>query len=182
MNTVLREDIQRLLDKFEWKDQTFRRVLVRACWAHIEAVIFGMKQMTLRACNLGSADLTANERAFLTETTFVASATGEVAVTVNRIDTLKNLKRTLKLASRFFQVDWKPSFNTTNWRLVYNSLHLRHRLTHPKSTEDLAVEDEEIEDHRNAFLWFAGGFNDFLLSLQARHGHAGAQPSADLEP
>ena len=110
-NTLLREDIQRLMDAFndDWDDQTFRRILVRACWSHIEAVVFGLKQMVLMACTLGSEDLSAKTQAFLRESEISVDGRGNATVRVVRTDTLKNVKLSLKLASKYFDVPWKPN-------------------------------------------------------------------------
>ena len=170
-NTLLREDIQRLMDAFndDWDDQTFRRILVRACWSHIEAVVFGLKQMVLMACTLGSEDLSAKTQAFLRESEISVDGRGNATVRVVRTDTLKNVKLSLKLASKYFDVPWKPNFRAPAWGQLAESLELRHRLTHPKSAAALFVSDSETEALRDGFLWFSGGFNDFLQSMQQRH-------------
>lgn len=171
-NAALRDDIHRLLDVFnnDWNDQTFRRLLVRTCWAQIEAVVFSLKQATLTACTLGSEELSVKTIAFLKETTIVVNSTGQARIEFVRTDTLKNIKLALKLASKYFDVAWKPNVSAQGWSQLRESLELRHRLTHPKSALSLFVEDSEAEAHRDAYLWFSGGFNDFLESLQTRHG------------
>jgi hypothetical protein len=170
-NTLLREDIQRLMNAFseDWDDQTFRRILVRACWSHIEAVVFGLKQMVLTACTLGSEELGAKTQAFLRESEISVDGWGNATVRIIRTDTLKNVKLSLKLASKYFDVPWKPNFRAKAWGQLAESLELRHRLTHPKSAAALFVSDSETEALRDGFLWFAVGFNDFLQSLQQRH-------------
>lgn len=169
---MLREDIQRLLNKFadDWDDQTLRRLLVRSCWAYIEAVVYGLRQVTLAACTLGSVDISARTRSFLSETTIVVNSSGEARIELVRTGTLKNIKLTLKLAAKHFDVEWRPNFGNEGWNQLRQSLELRHRLTHPKSARSLVVENDETESHRDAFLWFSRGFNNFLESLKTRHG------------
>lgn len=170
-NTILREDIQSLMDAFDdnWNDQTFRRLIIRACWAHIEAVVFGLKKIVLTACTLGSVTLSAKTQVFLSETQFTIDSRGHTKIGVVRPDTMRNVKLSLKLASQHFDVAWKPTFGTAAWTQLAESLELRHRITHPKSADALFITDTEAETHRDAFLWFAQGFNDFLGSLQDRY-------------
>jgi hypothetical protein len=125
--------------------------------------------MTLKASTLGSVDMDAGEQRFLSEASFLVDSVGQVQVTAARFDTKKNIKRALKLASARFDVPWKPNFGGDHWELLSQSLSLRHRLTHPKSREDLYVTDAEIENHREAFLWFSKMFTEFLESLQRRY-------------
>jgi len=171
-SALLRDDIQRLLDAFadSWDDQTFRRVFVRASWSYIEAVVFGLKQLVLTACTLGSEDLSFKTRGFLSEQRIEVNSRGEAKVLVVHTETMKNIKMTLKLASTQFDVAWRPAFGNGSWDRLRQSLQIRHRLTHPKTATELQVQDEELDLHREAFMWFAQGFNEFLVSTQRRYG------------
>ena len=169
---LLRDDIQRLLEAFadNWDDQTFRRVLVRAGWSYVEAVVFGLKQIVLRACTLGSENLSAKTQAFLSERRIEVNSQGEARVLAVHIDTMKNIKLALKLASTRFDVPWQPAFGDGSWEKLRDSLQLRHRLTHPKAAAELHVTDPELDDHQKSFSWFMTSFNEFLLSTRRRYG------------
>ncbi|MCC7113679.1 MAG: hypothetical protein IT520_04755 [Burkholderiales bacterium] len=172
MNTLLREDINCLLDKFDsdWASQTFRRLVVRACWSHIEAVVFGLKQISLTAQNLGSGDISGKTRAFLEERQIVVNTVGDATIISVRADTIKNVKLTLKLAARLFDVSWQPQFSGSEWPLFRESVQIRHRITHPKSLKELEITDDEYDSHKTAYLWFTGGFTRFLESMLSKHG------------
>ena len=171
-SALLHEDIKRLFDVFadNWDDQTFRRVLVRASWSYIEVVVFGLKQLLLTACTLGAEDLSPKTRRFLSEQRIEVNSRGEARVLPVRTETMKNIKLALKLASTRFDVAWRPAFGNGSWDRLHQSLQLRHRLTHPKAAAELRVDDAELDLHRDAFVWFATGFNEFLLSMQRRYG------------
>ena len=63
------------------------------------------------------------------------------------MDTLSNIKRSLKIAALRFDLLWKPVFGGTGWRNLAESLEIRHRLTHPKSTAECEVSDLELTVH-----------------------------------
>jgi hypothetical protein len=172
VNVVLREDIQSLLDAYpdNWGHGTLQRALVRACWAHVDAVVFGLKRITLRAAELGSEPMSADEHKFLLERSFVVDSSGGARKKTEYAETKDNVKRVLKLACTKFNLGWAPDFSGKEWLEFGQSLELRHRVTHPKSRADLDIAPEEIELHRRSFLWFSGLFNTLLEKLNEKHG------------
>lgn len=168
MNAVLRDDINALLDVYrdDWIEPAFRRAFVRACWAYIEAIVYGIKEMTLCASNLGAADLPARDLRFLSGVTYVVSSDGVIEVKIIRCDTEQNIRRTLQVAAYCFGVA-TPDFNQKEGRLLKYSLQLRHRLVHPKSVIQLCVTTQEMENHREVFIWFAELFTQFLSDMQS---------------
>ena len=174
VSSVLRDDVVSLLDVFQedWPSQPMRRALVRAAWAHIEGTVFAVKQLVLRACDLGSVELTASDREFLSELLIVVDSVGNAKLESKWCDTLTNVKKTFKLAAACFVLDWRPNFGTQGWQQIIELLEVRHRVTHPKSVEQLELTDEEVEVYRNAFAWFVQVFNEFQSSMLRGH----AQP------
>ena len=171
VSSVLRDDVTSLLDAFseDWLSQPMRRSLVRASWAHIEGTVFATKRLLLRACDLGSVDLFSEEREFLSELLIVVDSAGNAKLHSKWFDTLENIKKTFKLAVSHFDLDWKPDFGTGGWQQLIQLLDIRHRLTHPKSAEQLDLTDSEVGTYRNGFAWFVGIFNEFQLSMLRRY-------------
>ena len=174
VNVVLREDIQSLLDAYpdQWVHGTLQRNLVRACWAHIDAVIYGIKRITVIAAELGSEPLTSAEHKFLLERSFIVDSSGQITEKTEFSETRENVKKTLKIACAKFRLGWSPDFGGTEWVEFGTSLAIRHRVTHPKTRDDLVISEAEIELHRDAFLWFSGLFNSFLEKLNEKHGRS----------
>jgi hypothetical protein len=167
---VLRDDVTSLLDAFneDWSIQPMRRALVRASWAHIEGTVFAVKRLLLRACDLGGVDLSARDREFLSELLIIVDSAGNAKLESKWFDTLSNIKRTFKLAASRFDLDWRPDFGTGGWEQLTQLLHIRHRLTHPKSVKQLDVKDSEAKIYREAFA-FVGVFNEFQSSMLRRY-------------
>ena len=168
---VLREDIESLLSAYrhDWTSQPLRRIFVRACWSMIEGEVFCVKQLTLRACELGNKSLSAEEHVFLSEVRVLVDENGGAELKHVYNDTLPNLKRALKLAASKFELDWNPNFGTQGWEKLTRSLELRHRVTHPKISEELIISDSELEVHKDAFAWFLEVFQDLQVGLVQKY-------------
>lgn len=168
---VLRGDIESLLSAYrhDWTSQPLRRIFVRACWSMIEGEVFCVKQLTLRACELGNKSLSAEEHVFLSEVRVLVDENGGAELKHVYNDTLPNLKRALKLAASKFELDWNPNFGTQGWEKLTRSLELRHRVTHPKISEELIISDSELEIHKDAFAWFLEVFQDLQVRLVQKY-------------
>lgn len=164
---VLRQDIESLVAAYrhEWSSQPLRRMFVRAYWSMIEGEAFCTKQFALCACELGNKSLSAEEHVFLSESRVIVDEEGTASLKHAHIDTLSNLKQTLKIAASNFDLDWAPNFSTQGWEKLALSLELRHRITHPKVAAELVVSESELDVHKDAFAWFLEAFNEFQASL-----------------
>ena len=167
---VLRQDIESLVAAYrhDWSSQPLRRMFVRAYWSMIEGEVFCTKQFTLRACEMGDKGLSAEEHVFLSESRVIVDEEGAASVKHAHIDTLSNLKQTLKIAASKFDLDWAPNFSTQGWKKLALSLELRHRITHPKVAAELVVSESELDIHKDAFAWILEAFNEFQSSLLRR--------------
>lgn len=171
MNEVLREDMSVLLDALDEdpENQTLRRSFVRASWAFVEAMVFGIKAMTLRAMDLGQGDMTWKDRKFLTEESFAVSIDGVVKRKSEYPGAVPNIKCAFQAASKYFELDWKPSFMDVRWQKVPSAIELRNRLMHPKSVRTVHISDEEIQGHRSAIEWFLESYKGMFNGLLAKH-------------
>ncbi|WP_448646722.1 hypothetical protein [Pseudomonas mohnii] len=172
MNAVLRDDINALLEAFgdDWDNQVFRRNFVRACWAYIEAVVYGVKETTLCAVNLSATDLPLRDLKFLTGVTYIVSTDGGVKAKAVWCNTEENIRCALRIAADCFDRVARPDFNDVGWCKTKVSVQLRHRLVHPKCVTQLRVSDQEFDDQREAFIWFAGLFTKFISDMDGYYG------------
>jgi hypothetical protein len=171
VSAVLRQDIESLSAAYQddWSSQPLRRTFVRGYWSMIEGEVFCTKQFILRACELGNKSLSADEHVFLSETRVIVDTNGVATQEHIHVDTLSNIKRTLKTAASKFDLDWTPNFGTQGWKKLTCSLVLRHRITHPKTTAKLTISDSELDMHKDAFGWFLEAFNEFQSSLSRKY-------------
>jgi hypothetical protein len=121
---VLRQDIESLVAAYgdDWSSQPLRRMFVRAYWSMIEGEVFCTKQFVLRACELGGKSISAEEHVFLSETRVIVGENGATALEHVHIDTLSNLKKTLKIAASKFELDGAHNFSTQGWEKLSCSL------------------------------------------------------------
>lgn len=171
VSNLLLKDIQSLIDAYQddWSSQPFRRMYVRSCWALIEGEVYRLKQYALRACELGGKSLCADEHTFLSEVQMIGDQDGVVKQRDVRSSPLENLKRTLKIATSKFELGWTPDFGNQGWAMLRRSLDLRHRITHPKVIAELAISDDELDDHRNGVAWFLEAVGKFQESFRQKY-------------
>ncbi|WP_052321233.1 hypothetical protein [Pseudomonas fluorescens] len=156
MNSILREDLDALLDVFkdDHSNQVLRRNLVRASWAYVEAITYALKHMTSIIVDAGAYELETKQAEFLED---------------ERTDTLKNVKETIKLVAKVFKVPERDLGGGTDWCNVKPTLKIRDRLVHPKSAEELRIEDSEWEAHKNCFVWLVRAFDGLLSDINDQY-------------
>lgn len=68
-----------------------------------------------------------------------------------------------------FELGWIPDFGNQGWVQLRRSLDLRHRITHPKSTAELTITDDELDVHKSGFAWFWESFQKFQTMFQQKY-------------
>jgi exopolyphosphatase / guanosine-5'-triphosphate,3'-diphosphate pyrophosphatase len=171
VSNLLFKDIKSLEDAYgdDWSSQPFRRMFVRSCWALIEGEAHCIKQLTLRACELGGKSLSADEHAFLSEVQMVGDQNGVVKKRNVRKGFLENLKETLKIATSKFELERTPDFGNQGWEQLRHSGDLRDRITHPKTAVELVISDDELGAHRSGFAWYLATISTFQESFDGKY-------------
>ncbi len=167
VSDILRSDIERLMILFEddWSDQFFRRLFIRAYWAMIEGQVYGIKQITLHACILGSKNIEAADHIFLSESEVFINSDGKKTVKPAFKSALTNIKKTFKVADKYFEVKWLPDFNSVGWQKIQNSINSRNEITHPKSFQSLVISDEFFQCHKDACMWFIQAYSELYNKI-----------------
>lgn len=171
VSNLLQKDIQNLVNAYQddWSSQPFRRMFVRSGWALIEGEVFCLKQLALRACELGGEILSADEHTFLSEVEMVADEKGRIWQRDVHEGSLENLKRALKIATSKFELEWTPDFGNQGWEQLRRSRDLRDRITHPKTAAELAISDDELDFQRTGFAWFLETILKFQTIFQEKY-------------
>ena len=79
--------------------------------------------------------------------------------------TLDNIKRTFKFTADKLSLDWLPNYSRNGWSSMSQSLILRHRIVHPKTSVDLNISDDEFNKHKEALEWFIETWVEFQQKL-----------------
>lgn len=161
------QNYQALLADYE--NQVHRRSFVRSCWAYVEAVTFSVKQYTYSVCQMGTVNISQDEYAFLGNMSVMVDIEGNIQIQRDPTKTLANVKRTFKLSSEIFELEWRLNFGSKGWENLRDSLQIRHRLTHPKSVAEVMVSPRDIQIQKDGIDWFVDGFNEYLQSILKRH-------------
>jgi hypothetical protein len=99
------------------------------------------------------------ELAFSEASLFV-NERGEIVEQPRYISTIAMIRLTARVATQLCP-DSTVDLGTTGWRCLKNAFQTRNRITHPKSSSDLAISDEEMACAKVGFFWFL----DFSIHL-----------------
>ncbi len=173
LSDVMRNDVYHSLQAFRDRPTTERqplaRAFVRSCWAYVEGVTFAIKRFTFSACVLGKQGLSVDDHEFLADMRFVVDIEGNAELQPAKTRTLGNVKRTFILSAQIFDLDWKPNFGCKGWEDLRDSLQVRHRVTHPKSVAEFAIEPIDIKIQIDGIAWFISSFNEYQESFLRKH-------------
>ncbi|CAA9343366.1 MAG: hypothetical protein AVDCRST_MAG68-3163 [uncultured Gemmatimonadetes bacterium] len=132
-------------------DQFARRAFVRATFAYIEGVTYGLKQVALLA---SEGTFKPGELALLKEESYEISEAGKLKIRAARLSTLANIRLAFSALSRSQGTDYRLPVHDQPWSTLKEALQVRHRITHPKSTVSLLVSDAEVQSVYSAGEWF----------------------------
>lgn len=146
-----------------------RRDIVRTAMSSVEGLIWFLK---VRVFGLPRVEwkLTAHEYDALFERSYHVAANGVVRPTTRHLPTATTLKLVARIIRRQFP-EFTEDFSGESWCRVLAAIEVRHRLTHPKSVEDLQVSDRDVQCAEYAFRWTLA----FLLRAAA-YGAMGELP------
>lgn len=149
---VLLSDVVASQERLEAHDSPQnRRDLVRTAMSGAEGLIWFLK-VRLFARPRVKWKLTLHEYDALFEQGYVVAENGAVRVTSKHLPTATTLKLIARIIRRQFP-EFSEDFSDDKWRRVLTAIAVRHRLTHPKSIDDLQVSDEDVECASYAFRW-----------------------------
>ena len=132
-----------------------RRVYVRVLFAQIEAWVYNVKQFIVASAPAAARPLTCEELALLREVSFELSDQGVPNVKPGRFVPLdRNLRFLFHLTDRVYSTGIALDTAGHDWQQFQRSLKLRHRLTHPKSSAELLVSDDDLRDALGTQQWF----------------------------
>jgi hypothetical protein len=152
---VLSHDVSDCVDLIALPNsQTHRRSLVRAFFAYVEGVVFGLKQQALDAALEDPGLFTPAEIAALREEQFIVDHHGRVSTDKKFIKPLPNIRFALESYVRDVEPSFRLDVSDARWDDLGRSLRVRDRITHPKAHADLTVSDDEVESLRRAWEWF----------------------------
>jgi len=151
---ILIEDVVIATDRKAAADtQANRRELVRSTFAAIEGMIWAFRIEVASAANDLDLLLPDEERA-LEESVFQVTSNGSVFKQDRYIPLLPSFRLACRIAQRIDK-SIAIDFGGGGWRDMQGALQVRNRVTHPKSLDDLTIDEADLQLCRNALYWLA---------------------------
>ncbi|MBK5007998.1 hypothetical protein [Pseudomonas sp. S32] len=141
--------------------QYLRRCVVRAVFSFIEAAIECIKVELKYSVRLGyfsEENLTDKDKETLGSISIFPDQNGKFLP----LDT--NIKRTFKLASKIWSLDFKLRTDNEDWQDFTAAKNTRNKLTHPRTFYDIQVTDEDMHCHTIAAWWVRREFQRLFKS------------------
>lgn len=135
-------------------NQTWRRAYVRAVFSSIESIIFNMKRFIKVIEKHDYLPLSETERKKLDEYYIEKSTNGKELIKVFRLSFLNNIIFTIELFAYANYVSMKVNKKSAGWKLLKESVKIRNRITHPKSSSDINLKKSELNKVYRAHKWF----------------------------
>jgi hypothetical protein len=143
----------------------WRRTLVRALFAYIEGSSYRLKQVAPPVAEYNSVALSKAETALLTEESYDLNDKGEAIIKKAKLRTAENLLFSVKIVSKAAKSTYEIDKSTEGWSAFKETIKIRDRITHPKSTEELNISDNELKVIMKTMTWFAASINNLLETL-----------------
>jgi hypothetical protein len=149
-STVLLGDMTAAIRRLKDDHPRERRAFIRAAFAAVEGHLAGLCQDLLARATGG---LTETERMALREESYRVSDSGRIET----IPAHQPLKHRVKLVTgivKRLHPEYAIDFGSAGWQALLTGLDVRHRITHPKTRQDMNVESAELEAALNGVFWF----------------------------
>jgi len=155
LGSVLHEDVYpHRKAYFDAPTQAAARTLIRSAFALIEGQTYRLKQWALQRYRQTRQSADPGELALLEEVAFDLNEKGKVTRRSARIRTEANIRFAFEAIARAHGYPYEFKTEELGWGAFQQALKTRHRLTHPKSANDLHVEDDEVVVALAAVEWF----------------------------
>ena len=142
----------------ECDDQYARRISIRSVFAMIEGLTFMMKKVVLTTLDdlpeaRDKLSFSQDEVVLLSEESYSLKENGSACTTALHLKLLPNLRFAIGCYARIWTADFQPDCGDQGWEALRRGVVLRNRITHPKSTDDLRVSDDDMTCFATGAKW-----------------------------
>jgi hypothetical protein len=155
----LYDDLIKCEELLSTEDTQFaRRAFVRSSFAFIEGYIYWLKRevfkwLTNPDLKNDFVNINITAITLLQDTIFYPSKQGKIKQEPNRLPFLNFCAFVLRTAAEHWGMNPESMFSDNGWKELQLALKVRHRITHPKQPQDLAIADVELESVRESHRW-----------------------------
>ncbi|MBD2701857.1 hypothetical protein IC229_14500 [Spirosoma sp. BT702] len=148
-----------------------RRTYIRTIFASIEGSIWLMKQVCLVAeKSPDSPEMPVSEYLLLSETDYSLKSNGDVRQQAKFLPLTDNLQFVAKVLNYRHSAGINLGVGTKGWENFQEAIKIRNRITHPKSSDDYAITDTEMQLCIKVSHWFNDLTKTFLTRLLINAG------------
>lgn len=160
--------------------QFARRTYIRSAFAFIEGHLYWLKRIAREAVlqkgwrdnNVEIAKLT-----LLDDQTFKPNTQGKVEQTgQNAIPFKNNCAFIIRTIYESWDLDPSATFSDEGWMDMQDALKVRHRITHPKRSEDMEISEEELFITSESIRWLLNAVRDAVASVAERQSPGSVAP------
>jgi hypothetical protein len=144
------------------EDQFWRRTLVRALFAAVEAVSYSLKRFALAASEVPGVNFSAADLAALREEAYDLEESGKPKTSKAKLRTLPNLLYAFQAFTRAQFIEYNLDTKGQDWEAMRATIKIRDRLTHPKGSGSLIVTNKDLDLVIQAAHWFPAAFSDMI--------------------
>lgn len=147
-----------------------RRRYVRNGVAMIEGITAAMRSICLADADQGIVDFDPGEVGILRGYRYELDDEGGVRTIPDKQKLVRTVRFSFAALGRSYDIPFSVEVDGNGWRCFRKTVVVRNRLVHPKTPEDLAVTDMEIEEASVAFRWFLDQTRRFGDMVRASAG------------
>lgn len=148
-------------------NQADRRSFVRNVFSCIEGSTYAFKAWAL---DINPDSLTHQEVDVIKEKVSFLNHNGEAETQTLKIQTLPNIDFSFKILSKVMNIENPLDKSNHGWEQLRKAIKIRHRLTHPKSAEDLTISNEEMILLSHAVLFYTRATAELTRRIGRRAG------------
>ena len=163
LNDIYERDIQFVIDNINSEPNDFwRRSLIRLCTSLFESEIFILKNRLISYCDKNSIPFKPELRLTLEGKKYTVESSGKLKSNYLSIKLTDDIRFTFQtyMDIRGFQLS--SSFNDNGWNDLKETIKIRNRITHPKSTVEQEINTSEIAICMSGYNWFHKNYDQFM--------------------
>ena len=153
VSDILREDLDELR-KNQNATQYWKRTFVRSSAALFEGYTHCLSEICAISFECIAPELTKKE--------------ADALRSESKLGTNDRVRLTLRAAYRLFELSPAPDFGEKGWIRAQRAFDKRHSLMHPKTSDDLVVDEAYWIEIREGVSWLLTQFVRFFVLLQAK--------------
>jgi hypothetical protein len=148
--------------KNRYDQQTAKRLYARMFISYVESVLFKIKSEALEA---DTGKFSHAELALLAEKSYDLSDKGEPIERTYFGKIERNLKFAFRAYAKAFVLNYEPDYSSDRWQAFQQVVKIRNRITHPKNSDSMIINDEENKAISKAHDWFLETYHNLLGKL-----------------